>query len=275
MKKKMVAVVLAAAVAFSSCVIAPRPQTVQAAGQTITTITPTMVPSVENILPTPTITYPVGEENTYSYVFKFTLKTATQVRITGLSRYTFWSYNGSTKYKLTNSLADATATVKKEWSTHVYADHTWEEKVDNSCDQIFPLNAGTYYLFVNTSLSNDWREQKYMGQKVDEFPLGFWMAVNASTYTASAKLKSCKNKKKCKAVVKYGKVANANGYVVQYSTNKKFKSAKKVTSAKASVTLKSLKKKKTYYVRVRAYRENDGVQYYGAWSNVKKVKIKK
>ena len=38
---------------------------------------------------------------------------------------------------------------------------------------------------------------------------------------------------------------------------------------------KKLKKKKTYYVRVRAYTLSNGKKVYGKWSSVKKVKIKK
>ncbi len=40
-------------------------------------------------------------------------------------------------------------------------------------------------------------------------------------------------------------------------------------------TITGLKKGKTYYVRVRAYQKADGRKYYGNWSKVKKVKIKK
>ncbi len=67
------------------------------------------------------------------------------------------------------------------------------------------------------------------------------------------------------------------GYEVQYSTSKKFSSAKtkKVTSNKTtSVTLKSLKAKKTYYVRVRTYKTVDGKKYYSAWSSHKYKKTK-
>ena len=34
------------------------------------------------------------------------------------------------------------------------------------------------------------------------------------------------------------------------------------------------KKKKTYYVKIRAFRKVKGVVYYGEWSNIKKVKTK-
>ena len=36
-----------------------------------------------------------------------------------------------------------------------------------------------------------------------------------------------------------------------------------------------LKKKSTYWVKVRAYKIVDGKRKYGAWSKIKKVKIKK
>lgn len=42
-----------------------------------------------------------------------------------------------------------------------------------------------------------------------------------------------------------------------------------------SVTLRKLKKKKTYFIRIRAYKIADGKKVYGKWSSVKKVKVKK
>ena len=42
-----------------------------------------------------------------------------------------------------------------------------------------------------------------------------------------------------------------------------------------SKNIKKLKKKKTYYFRVRAYRLEGTKKVYGAWSNMKKIKIKK
>ena len=42
-----------------------------------------------------------------------------------------------------------------------------------------------------------------------------------------------------------------------------------------SKTITGLKKGKTYYFRVRAYKKENGKKYYGSWSNVKKITIKK
>ena len=84
-----------------------------------------------------------------------------------------------------------------------------------------------------------------------------------------------KNQKKLKVKATWKKLTNVFGYQIQYAPNKKFKKAKSKTVKSSSVTLKKLKKKKTYFVRVRAYKLATGKKVYGKWSSVKKVKIKK
>ena len=88
-------------------------------------------------------------------------------------------------------------------------------------------------------------------------------------------IKYLRNKKAKKMFVSWKKVKGAKGYQIQYATNKKYRKAKKITTSKTKYTIKKLKKKKTYYVRVRAYAVNNGKKVYGKWSKVKKVKIKK
>lgn len=92
-------------------------------------------------------------------------------------------------------------------------------------------------------------------------------------------LKSAKNAKGKKIVVKWKKNTAGNGYQIQYSTSKKFakgNKTKKISKNKTtSYTIKKLKKKKTYYVRIRTYKKVSGKTYYSGWSSVKKVKIKK
>lgn len=95
---------------------------------------------------------------------------------------------------------------------------------------------------------------------------------------APKKVKSLKvkNKKSQKATATWKKVSGAAGYEVQYGTNKKFKKAKKLNNVKkAAVTIKRLKKQKTYYVRVRAFKMSNGKKVYGKWSKKVSVKIKK
>ena len=82
------------------------------------------------------------------------------------------------------------------------------------------------------------------------------------------------SKKTGTAVLKWKKLKQVNGYEVQFSTDKKFRTFDSAKTGKVSVTLKKLISKKTYYVRVRGYRNVKGGRIYGAWSKVKKVKIK-
>ena len=92
-------------------------------------------------------------------------------------------------------------------------------------------------------------------------------------------LKSAKNAKGKKLVVKWKKNTAGNGYQIQYSTSKKFAKGNKTKtiskSKTTSYTIKKLKKKKTYYVRIRTYKKVSEKTYYSEWSSVKKVKIKK
>ena len=69
--------------------------------------------------------------------------------------------------------------------------------------------------------------------------------------------------------------AKITGYQIQYGTSSLFKDATKKSTTKTSITVKKLKAKKKYYVRVRAYRTIDGKKYYSAWSKSKTVTTKK
>lgn len=88
---------------------------------------------------------------------------------------------------------------------------------------------------------------------------------------SKATIKQAKNSKKKAIVVTLKKTKNAKKHQLQYATNKKFKKAKRKTITKLTYTIKKLKKGKTYYVRVRGINGSKC----GAWSKVKKVKIKK
>lgn len=83
--------------------------------------------------------------------------------------------------------------------------------------------------------------------------------------------------------VKWKKQASqTTGYQIQYSTSSKFKSAKTVTIKKnstVSTTLKKLKAKKKYYVRIRTYKtvkvNKKPANIYSAWSKTRTVTTKK
>lgn len=82
---------------------------------------------------------------------------------------------------------------------------------------------------------------------------------------------------KKKFTVQWKKDKKADGYQVQYSTDKKFKkNVKSVNVSKKSTktTVKKLKKGKTYRVRMRSYKKINGKKYYSGWGKVKSVKVK-
>ena len=90
-----------------------------------------------------------------------------------------------------------------------------------------------------------------------------------------AKIKSIKNVKKRRAKITVVKLPNAKGYIFKYSKYKSFKKAKKKDTTKTSIKTKKFKKKQTCYAKVQSYVVKDKVKYFGKWSKVKKVKIKK
>lgn len=113
---------------------------------------------------------------------------------------------------------------------------------------------------------------------------GKYFKSYSKTYTVKkftvkkTSFKSAKNAKGKKIALKWKKNTSGTGYQIQYATDKKFKKeckTKTISKNKTtSYTIKSLKKKKTYYVRIRTYKKL-GNTYHSGWSSAKKVKINK
>ena len=85
-------------------------------------------------------------------------------------------------------------------------------------------------------------------------------------------------KGKKRMTVRWKRDSKATGYQITYAQNKKFKKGKKnITVRKNKTTKKTIKKLKagkTYYVKVRAYKNAGKTKLYGCYSGVKKVKIR-
>ena len=105
-------------------------------------------------------------------------------------------------------------------------------------------------------------------------------STTKNTKTVKPKKTSIKklSKGKKKFTVTWAKVSGIKGYQIQYSSDKKFKKNNKsvtVTKQKTTkATVKKLKSKKKYYVRVRTYKTVNGKKIYSSWSKVKSVKTK-
>lgn len=94
------------------------------------------------------------------------------------------------------------------------------------------------------------------------------------TKPAAVKKVKAVSKKKKTASISWKKTKGASGYVVYMATSKKGKYKKIAQTKKTSYTKTKLKKGKTYYFKVRAYKTYKGKKTYSAYSKVVKVKIK-
>ncbi|MEY8516401.1 leucine-rich repeat protein [Lachnospiraceae bacterium 29-84] len=94
-----------------------------------------------------------------------------------------------------------------------------------------------------------------------------------------ASLKKVSSPKAGQLKVAWVRQKEAAGYVVEYSTDPKFKKnvkRKTITkNATTSVTLKKLAKGRKYYIRVKAYTKISGKKYYGAMGKIQSKKVKK
>jgi len=107
----------------------------------------------------------------------------------------------------------------------------------------------------------------YTGKKTVYFEI-VPKGTNVSKVTAAKKSLKVYLKKQTK---------QTSGYQIQYSTSKKFTNAKTAfikSKNTNSTTLKNLKAKTTYYVRVRTYKTVNGTKYYSKWSVYKTKKTK-
>lgn len=107
-------------------------------------------------------------------------------------------------------------------------------------------------------------KEKFTGSKTITFHI-------VPKKVTSLRAKSTKTKT---ATVSWKKATGASGYHIVYSTKKTggYKTVK--TTSKNSVTITKLKKNKTYYVKVRAYKIIKGKKVYASYCSPKAVKVK-
>ena len=91
------------------------------------------------------------------------------------------------------------------------------------------------------------------------------------------KLSSAKSTKRKTFTIIWKKTGGNSGWQVQYSLNKKFRSGVRTVNLKANntkLTVRKLRSRKNYYIRIRGYKKVNGEMMYSSWSSVKSVKIK-
>ena len=235
----------------------------------------------------------VVSENNWEQENNNTFKKANKISIGKKYQGTLFEDEDEDWFKVTaTGTGKITATLKCDSDTDMDdIGHGWEMKVYSAKnmdealvrkDEIktagsisFNVKKGTtYYIHIEMS--------SYFGTPVGcvyhlstSFAGQKTTSANKNTTTVNKTVKmvigvSLKAKKK-KLNVRFKTVANAAKYQIMYSTKKSFKNKKVVTVRSGNVTIKKLKRKKTYFIRVRAISKNGKA---GAWSVVKKVRVK-
>lgn len=134
-------------------------------------------------------------------------------------------------------------------------------------------------VFGDHTRTDDYKTKKFYAtypMAADDYKDGIEGVESAETVNSKFTTYRTSIKKLTRSKIGFGKIVEATGYEIQYSTNKKFASKKKKTTTKTTCKFSKLSKKKTYYFRVRGYREAGSGKIYTKWSTVKKIKkIKK
>lgn len=139
------------------------------------------------------------------------------------------------------------------------------------------------YKGTKLTLNKDYKVSYNSNKEIGEASI---TVTGLGNYTGTSKLKfnilpkkisveKAISSEKNKADVSWKKTSGKiSGYEVVYSTSKSFEASKKKITKSTSAALKSLKSKKTYYVKVRAYKTVSGKKIYGSYSKTVKVKVK-
>ena len=171
---------------------------------------------------------------------------------------------------------------------------TWNKQTAANGYEVFKYDVSSkkYVLYKNITNPNtntckvtglasnkkyDFKVRAYQIDDSEKTYAPFGAVVSQYTSIAKPKLNSAKSTSKKKIKASWSKVGGASGYQVMWSTYKNFSKNYKTKSVKAkysSKTVTTAQSKKTYYVRVRAYKTINGKKVYSPWSSTKKVKTK-
>ena len=214
---------------------------------------------------TATITIALKNNPSIKFIENITVKLLKPEKVTGLKAQN----QKTTKFDITWNLQNETA---DKYEVYMYNSKKKKyEHLGNSYSnggQVYGLLSGTTYKLKIRAVKTV-NGKTYYGPYSD--------VLKTTTATDKTKISKLKKAKK-KITVNWKKISKATGYEIQVATNKKFtknkKSIKISKNKTTSKTIKKLKSKKKYYVRVRTYRKVAGKKIYSSWSSVKNIKTK-
>lgn len=204
------------------------------------------------------------------------------MKLTGSSVFT-----GNTSGKIKNAKGKTVSTSIGTVNMTIGNGSTWKLTGDSyvsklTCEGNIDYNGHKLYVNGKAYTESDPYGGNAASDKADN------AAKDTSKNAAKVKVKGTKIRSlkagKKSFTVKWKKVtgkkssSRVNGYQLQYSAKKSFKSARSVTVSGYKKTTKKvtkLKAKKKYYVRIRTYKKVSGTKYYSAWSKAKIVNTKR
>ena len=186
-------------------------------------------------------------ERTYADIYKITVPSTGVLTI---------KTNGTdpednlTSYPTITIYNSQTEKIYKKWFYYAEYNDAYDYFADN-----ISISKGTYYVEI------------YGGSSQYTMYIGY-RPTFANTYISKIK------PKKKSLTVSWAKCSGISGYQLQCSTKKNMSGAKIYTlnKNKKSKTIKGLKKKKKYYLRIRTYKIISNRNYYSSWSKVKTKK---
>ena len=184
------------------------------------------------------------------------------------------------KVKKTSAQRTSYNKIKVSWEKVAEAD---EYEVQVSTDKKFKSNVTTYRSKANTKTITSktgvvyyFRTRASRTEKDRVYYGGYSGAAYARALPTCTEITSYKVTKKGNVSLWYKKVTGASGYQIVFSPYKNFSAGKKWYRSGGSGKLATgLKKGKTYYFMVRAYRKVDGKEIFGPFSEAKKITIRK
>ena len=217
------------------------------------------------------------------------------VKITGIGIYS--GVNASAVYYID----PATLSNVKASSRYNYSTISWRTQPNCTYGVYAYDSAKKTWRYIGKSTGSSFKATKlyYNGKSVYLGPnknysfkvrAYYQVSVNGKTVTRYGAYKQVNTRTvpKTPAISKFTKTRTSltarwkrdtavTGYQVQLSTSSKFSSGnqtKTITkNSTLSTTFKSLRKGKTYYVRIRSYKNYNKVNYYSSWSSIYKIKL--
>ena len=199
------------------------------------------------------ITVTASETNNYKAATAVTTLTVTKI-ITSLSVKTT---------KITKTYGDKAFRIETEAPDDAEITYTSSDKsvaTVNSSGKVTIKGCGTANIVVKMEADEQYESAK--------------KTVKLTVKPKKNKISNISSKKKSQITLKWKKDSKASGYEVVYSYNGKNKKVDIKKNNVTSTTIKKLKRRKTYSVKIRSYKKVSGKKIYGEYSKVMKVKVK-